>query len=328
METNDHRLQLLLFIVGFLFLIKGADFLVKGATSIGKRFGLSDMVIGLTIVSFGTSMPELLVNVVSSANGSSEIAIGNVMGSNIANILLILGISAAIFPLPITRNTYFIEIPFSLTAVLLVGFLANTTVASAGTSSGPLMISRLDGGILLFFFILFLFYVFVTAREKAIPSFDVAYDKEPSAKSLLFILLGIAGLYFGGAWVVDGAVYYAKQYHVSESLIGLTIISVGTSLPELVTSAIASFRKNTDIAVGNVVGSNIFNMLWILGVSAIVKPLPFNSLSNVDIIMILVSSSFLLIAVVIGKRPKISRWEGIVFILMYVLYIYYLIQRG
>ncbi len=321
-------MQLLLFILGFLFLIKGADFLVKGATSLGKRYGLSDMVIGLTIVSFGTSMPELLVNVVSSVNGSSEIAIGNVMGSNIANILLILGVSAAIFPLPITRNTYFIEIPFSLTAVLLVGFLANTAVASAGMSGTDLMISRIDGGILLFFFILFLFYVFVTAREKAIKDFDVAYNAEPFAKSFFFIIIGIVGLYYGGEWVVNGAVLYAKQYNISESLIGLTIISVGTSLPELVTSAIASFRKNTDIAVGNVVGSNIFNMLWILGISAIVKPLPFNSISNVDIMMILVSSSLLLVAVVIGKRPKISRWEGVGFVMMYILYIYYLIQRG
>lgn len=318
-------MQLIQFLLGFVFLIKGADFLVKGATSLGKKYGLSDMVIGLTIVSFGTSMPELLVNVVSSANGSSEIAIGNVMGSNIANILLILGVSAAIFPLPITRNTYFIEIPFSLTAVLLVGFLANASVTS---SESGLIISRLDGTILLFFFVLFLLYVFATAREKQEKVFEVSYDMKSSGTSYILIVSGIVGLYFGGDWVVNGAVFYAKQFNVSESLIGLTIISVGTSLPELVTSAMASFRKNSDIAVGNVVGSNIFNMLWILGISAVVKPLPFNSISNIDITMILVSSSLLLLAVVIGKKPKISRWEGIAFILFYALYLYYLIQRG
>lgn len=318
-------LQFIQFLLGFIILIKGADFLVSGSTSLGKKFGLSDLVIGLTIVSFGTSTPELLVNLVSSVNGSAEIAIGNVMGSNIANILLILGISAAIYPLPITRNTYFIEIPFSLTATLLVGFLANVAFSS---EAGFLSISRMDGLILLFFFFLFLGYVYISTKEKKQKGFEMEYKSMAVNKSVGYVLLGILGLYFGGNWVVDGAVHYAKYFNVSESLISLTIISVGTSLPELVTSAMASFKKNTDIAVGNVVGSNIFNMLWILGVSAVVKPLPFDRISNIDIMMIIASSTLLLVAVVIGKTPKVSKWEGYVFIFIYVIYIFFLIQRG
>ena len=286
---------------------------------------MSDLVIGLTIVSFGTSMPELLVNLLSSINGSSDIAIGNVMGSNVANILLILGISAAIYPLAITRNTYFIEIPFSLTATLLVGFLANATLS--GTKE-PLLISSIDGVVLLFFFFLFLGYVFISSREGKEKRFEKEYKASAIGISLGYVLIGILGLYFGGNWVVDGAIYYAGQLHVSESLIGLTVISIGTSLPELVTSALASFKKNSDIAVGNVVGSNIFNMLWILGVSAVVKPLAFNTISNIDIMMIIGASSLLLLAVVVGKTPKISKWEGYVFILIYIIYIYFLIQRG
>ncbi len=318
-------MELFLFVLGFVFLIKGADFLVKGATSVGKRVGLSDLVIGLTVVSLGTSMPELIVNIVSSANGSSEIAIGNVMGSNIANILLILGVSAAIFPLPITRNTYFIEIPFSLTATLLVGFLANMTLE--GYFDG-LEISRIDGGILLFFFLLFIGYIYISSKENKEKKYKIKYDEIPVLNSVGYIVIGMLGLYFGGDWVVNGAISIAQQFNLSESLIGLTIISIGTSLPELVTSALASFKKNSDIAVGNIVGSNIFNMLWILGLSAVVKPLPFNDISNVDIMMIVGASSLLLIAVVLGKSPRISRFEGFLFIGIYVVYIYYLIQRG
>ena len=318
-------MQFIQFLFGFVILIKGADFLVLGSTSLGKRFGLSDLVIGLTVVSFGTSTPELLVNLVSSVNGSAEIAIGNVMGSNIANILLILGVSAAIYPLPITRNTYFIEIPFSLTATLLVGFLANATISSA---TGPLIIGRIDGLILLFFFFLFLGFVYISTKEKKEKRFEKEYKTIAISMSVGYVILGILGLYFGGNWVVNGAVHYAQFFNVSESLVGLTIISVGTSLPELVTSALASFKKNTDIAVGNVVGSNIFNMLWILGLSAIVKPLPFNTISNIDIMMIVAASTMLLVAVVIGKTPRISKWEGYVFIIIYIIYIYYLIQRG
>ncbi len=316
----------ILFILGFIFLIKGADVLVDGATSLGTRYGLSSIVIGLTIVSFGTSLPELNINIISSINGSSEIAIGNVLGSNMANILLILGAAAIIAPLPITKSTYFIEIPFSLTATLLVGFLAN---ASFFGETAQLFIGRKEGMLLLFFFFLFLYYIYRTAvRKKDVFTEQEEYKIMPINRSLIMIGLGIIGLYFGGKWVVEGAIHYASEFGISESFIGLTIISIGTSLPELVTSVVAARKGNTDIAVGNVVGSNIFNMLWILGISAVIKPLPFNVVSNTDILMVIGASTLPLLVIVLGRKAQISRLGGVFFVLCYLAYIYYLVLRG
>jgi len=315
----------ILFVVGFIFLIKGADLLVEGATSIGKKMNISSLVIGLTIVSFGTSLPELLVNLISSFNNTPDIGVGNVLGSNVANILLILGISALINPLPITKNTYFIEVPFSLTATLLVGFLAN---ASLFGKSNDFVISQYDGFILLFFFVLFMGYVYIVSKQRKSEFSDEEFKEMPMAKSIGLIVIGMVGLYFGGQWVVDGAVAMARVMGMSETFIGLTIIAVGTSLPELVTSAVAAFKKDTDIAVGNVVGSNIFNLLWILGLSSVLKPIPYDVISNSDIFMIIASSTALILAVVIGKRPVISRWEGFFFLVAYIWYITFLIERG
>jgi cation:H+ antiporter len=188
----------ILFILGFVFLIKGADLLVDGATSIGKKLNISSMVIGLTIVSFGTSLPELFVNLIASYNNTPDIGVGNVLGSNIANILLILGISALINPLPITKNTYFIEVPFSLTATLLVGFLAN---ASLFHKSTDLAISRSDGFILLFFFFLFMGYVYIVSKQKKSEFSSEEYKEMPNGKSIIMIIIGMVGLYFGGTWV-------------------------------------------------------------------------------------------------------------------------------
>jgi cation:H+ antiporter len=317
-----------LFIVGFVILVKGADFLVEGASSIGKRFKISDIVIGLTIVSFGTSLPELIVNLFASFSGSSELALGNIFGSCVANILLILGASAVIYPLPITRNTYFSEIPFSLVATLLVGFLANATLFSIGVTSNELLISRYDGVVLLFFFSLFLGYVWIVSKQKKTGYEIEVVIEEPMPRSIILIVVGMVGLYFGGVWVVDGAIQVAKDFGLSESLIGLTIVAIGTSLPELVTSIIAALKKNADIAVGNAIGSNIFNLLWILGISALIKPLEFHVINNSDILMIIIASTLLIMAVIIGKKPVISRWEGGYFILAYVLYMIFLVNRG
>ncbi|MTI21311.1 calcium/sodium antiporter [Fulvivirga sp. RKSG066] len=316
----------ILFVVGFVLLIKGADILVDGATSIGKKLNVSSLVIGLTIVSFGTSLPELLVNLVSSYNDAPDIGVGNILGSNIANILLILGIAALINPLPITKNTYFIEIPFSLTATLLVGFLANASLF--GTKGVDFVISQYDGGILLFFFVLFMGYVYIVSKQRKSEFADSDYKEMSTSKSVLLIVAGMVGLYFGGQWVVDGAVLMATELGMSERFIGLTIIAVGTSLPELVTSAVAAFKNDTDIAVGNVVGSNIFNLLWILGLSSALKPIPYDVISNSDVFMIIASSTALILAVVVGKRPVISRWEGFFFLIAYFWYITFLIQRG
>jgi cation:H+ antiporter len=321
----------ILFVLGFVILIKGADLLVSGASSIAKKFQISDLIIGLTIVSLGTSMPELLVNIIASIKGSSEIGIGNVLGSNIANILLVLGVSAAIYPIPVTRNTMFIEIPFSLTAALLVGFLANVSIFhyQAQEMGSNLIISRGDGFILLFFFLLFAGYIYIYAREKKqhlTP--EVRSNEEPILKSTLLIVAGCAGLFLGGKWVVDGAIELALLFGLSESFIGLTVIALGTSLPELVTSVVAVTKRNTEIAIGNVVGSNIFNLLWILGISAIIKPLPFDVINNIDILTIIGSSTLLLLAVAVGKRAVISRWEGWVFVFAYIIYIVFLFIRG
>jgi len=220
----------ILFFIGFILLIKSADWLVDGAASIAKRFNIPELVIGLTIVSFGTSMPELIVNVLASFRGSSELAIGNIFGSNIANILLILGASAVIRPLPIQKSIYFTEIPISLVATFMVGFVAN---ASLFDQTSGLAISRIDGLLLLMFFGLFMTYIFVVSKDKKEDISPVEEDDlqvYSMTKSMLFILLGVAGLFFGGKWIVDGAVLIAHSLGLSESFIGLTVIAIGTSL--------------------------------------------------------------------------------------------------
>ncbi|MFT5618441.1 MAG: cation:H+ antiporter [Arenicella sp.] len=321
-------LDYILFLVGFLFLVKGADLLVDGASAIAKNFKISDFIIGLTIVSLGTSTPELVVNVLASLEGSSEIAVGNIIGSNIANILLILGISAIIFPLPIKTNTILSEIPFSLTATILVGYVANATLFDAEKMS----ISRSDGFILLFFFFLFMSYIYKIAKAEMNSENNDEAEKENVkktniGKAVLFITLGIVALFFGGKWVVDGAIAIAESFGISKNFIGLTIVAVGTSLPELVTSATAAYKKNTDIAVGNVIGSNIFNLLWILGISASIRPLPFMGISNEDLMILVGASSLIILTMATGKKNSIDRWEGIIFVFLYVAYIGYLVIR-
>jgi cation:H+ antiporter len=318
-------LTYLLFALGFVLLIKGADWLVGGASSIAKKYRVSDMVIGLTIVSMGTSLPELVVNVLASLNGSAELAVGNVFGSNIANILLILGVAALIHPLPLQRSTVVSEIPFSLMAALLVGFLAN---AALFDQYQGLIISRTDGGFLLFFFALFMLYIFKVAREDKENETEASEEAQPVPRAIGWVLLGGAALFLGGKWTVDGATFIATQLGMSESFIGLTVVAIGTSLPELVTSAVAASRRDTDIAVGNAVGSNIFNILWILGLSAVIHPLPFNVLSNFDILMIIFASTLLILSVSLEKNRAVGRVSGVVFLLCYVAYVVFLLQRG
>ncbi|MCF8301890.1 MAG: calcium/sodium antiporter [Bacteroidales bacterium] len=315
----------LLFIIGFVLLIKGADWLVKGSSSLARRYRISELVIGLTIVSLGTSLPEMIINVFASATGNAPIAIGNVLGSNIANVLLILGLSAIFQPLPIKRSTVFSEIPFALAAAVLLGFLANAALFDVKQT---LLISRADGGILMFFFILFMAYVFAMSREKEEPGLEGEEPLLAVRKSVLLISAGVVMLFFGGKWVVDGAVHLATLIGLSESFVGLTIVAIGTSLPELVTSIVAAMKKNADIAVGNVVGSNIFNILWVLGLSALIKPLPFNLISNLDILVTVLSSTLIIIAIVINRKSHIGRYSGVFFVMCYVAYLLYLVYRG
>ncbi|KKR26078.1 MAG: CaCA family Na+/Ca+ antiporter, inner membrane protein [Candidatus Peregrinibacteria bacterium GW2011_GWE2_39_6] len=312
----------ILFVIGFFFLIKGADLLVDGSASIAKKRKISPIVIGLTIVAFGTSTPEFIVNIFASLNGNTEIAIGNILGSNIANILLILGISAIIYPLVAKKNTIWKEIPLSLLAAILLGILANDTLIDNGISSG---LTRIDGLVLLSFFIIFLYYTFEISKITG-ETPDLNIKQLSYLKSSLFILGGLLGLILGGKWIVDGAVKLAEHFNVSQSLIRLTVVAVGTSLPELATSAIAAYKKQTDIAIGNIVGSNIFNIFWILGFSALIRPLPFSTNSNLDIIMTIFASSILFFTMFIGKKHTIERWQGILMISIYVGYVAFLIS--
>jgi len=316
-------LPYILLIAGFVLLVKGADFLVSGASSIARRFNVSDLVIGLTVVAFGTSTPELFVNIVASLNGNTGIAIGNVLGSNIANILLILGISALIYPLHVGRGTVWREIPFSLMAALVLAVLANDHLFD---SRGFSEISRGDGIVFLLFFLLFLYYSASIAMEGE--GGELPEGQKGIAVSLLLIAGGLVGLSVGGKWIVDGALHIAGELGMSESLVGLTIVAVGTSLPELATSAMAAWRRNVEIAVGNVVGSNIFNIFFVLGISATIKPLPFVTISNFDIAVVVLASMVLFATMFTGKRRSLDRWEGVVMLLVYSIYIGYLISRG
>ncbi len=314
-----------LFVLGFVLLIKGADYLVKGASSIAKRFNVSDLVIGLTIVAFGTSMPEFIVNVLASLNGSAGLAIGNVLGSNIANILLILGISAAIYPLSVQKNTTWKEIPFSFLASLALLFVVNDNILSNQENN---FISRGDGLVLILFFIIFLYYTFLIAKntdEKENLSSTEEITKIPVWQSVVFVIGGITGLMLGGQWIVDGAIKIASSLGLSETIIGLTVVAVGTSLPELATSALAAFKKETDIAIGNVVGSNIFNILWILGASAVINPIPFNNDSNFDVLVVLFTTILLFAYLFVGKKHALERWQGYSFVILYILYTTYLV---
>ena len=313
----------LVLLIGLVVLIKSADFLVAGASSIAARLGISSLVIGLTIVSFGTSLPEMLVTMVSGLRNNADLAIANVIGSNIANVLLVLGVAAIVRPLRVQDSTVVSEIPFSLTAALLVGFLANAALFSP---IHELSISRLDGGILLFFFVLFMLYVYKMSREQAAEAVE-ASAVLGTTRASIYILGGIVGLYFGGGWVVDGAVGIAQWLGVDDALIGLTVIAIGTSSPELVASAVAAYRNQSDIAVGNVVGSNIFNLLWVLGLTSSVVELPFEVISNTDLVMVIASSAMIIIALALSRNSTILRSHGIAFVTLYVAYLVYVVGR-
>lgn len=315
----------LLFILGFLFLIKGAGLMVDGASSIARRLQVSDLVIGLTVVAFGTSAPEMFVNLMASYQGNTDIAIGNILGSNIANILLILGVCALIYPISIKRNTIYKEIPFSLLAAIALGLLANDALIDKKQLSE---LTRIDGAILLCFFSIFLYYVFEIARKTKEEEPLSTTKQMPLPKAIVFVVVGVTGLVVGGHWIVQGAIHLAEAFGVSEALIGLTVVAVGTSLPELATSAVAAYKKNTDIAIGNVVGSNIFNVFWVLGLSSVIRPLPFSTDSNVDILMVIFSSLLLFIFGFVGKQHLLTRAKGVFFLAAYVLYTLYLIWRG
>ena len=314
-------LSFFLLLVGFVVLIFGADKLVDSASSLAAKIGIPPIVIGLTVVAFGTSAPELVVNVFASISGSSEMVLGNVMGSNIFNVLGILGISALIFPLTVKTNTTWIEIPLSLLAavcVLIVG--ADVFLDGAGED----VITRSDGLTLLLFFIIFLVYN-LSISKSDLGKDNVETESYSTGKAIVFLLLGLGGLVLGGRLIVTSAVEIAESLGLSERVIGLTVVSIGTSLPELATSIVAVRKKNVDIAIGNVVGSNIFNIFLILGISTTINPLVLNENAFLDIFVNIFVGLLLFIFLFTGKGRRIERWEGLIFVLGYIAYLAYLI---
>jgi len=321
-------LAIILLIVGLVILIFGADTLVKGASSISRKAGIPPIVIGLTIVAFGTSAPELIVNILSALKGSTDIAIGNIIGSNIANILLIGGIAALIVDLKVQKSTTWKEIPFALLAVVMVLIMGADKFLDGGNKN---LLTRTDGLALIGFFIIFLYYT----AQIAIGGKDSTEKKEDDGIktysyliSILMTIGGLVGLFLGGNLLVENAIKIAKEAGLSEMFIGLTIVAIGTSLPELATSIIAARKGQDDIAMGNIVGSNIFNVFWILGLTSTIKSIPISSTAIVDIVICSLVTSTLFLFMFIGKKHKLQKWQGGFFVLSYIVYTVYLINRG
>jgi cation:H+ antiporter len=305
----------ILFLAGLVLLVKGADWLVDGASSLAYRLGVTPLVIGLTIVAFGTSAPELVVNLVAAFSGNTEIAIGNIIGSNIANILLILGIAGCITPLIVKKNTAWKEIPFALLALLLVlVFVSDRLFTGRLTNS----IDRIDGIALLTFFLFFLYYTYGIAKSR---KGEVEVKQEPIIPIAIKIVGGLSFLIIGGKLSVDGAIDIATALGMSQRVIALSVIAIGTSLPELVTSAVAAYKRKVDIAVGNVIGSNIFNVFLILGITATLKPLPFLVGNFFDISIAIGATLLLFVALFVGRRHTVERWQSVGFILLYFIYL-------
>jgi len=313
---------MLLILFGLAVLIGGAESMVRGASSLARKMNISPLVVGLTVVAFGTSAPELIVNIFSALNGSSDLAIGNVVGSNIANILLILGITAIIAPIAVKKSTTWKEIPFALLAAVLVFTMGNDLLFDG---VGQNAITRTDGFSLIALFCIFMYYTVGIAKEEGGGDGIKIY---PTPLSVLMVLLGIGFLFWGGKLLVDNAVILAKLAGMSEALIGLTVVAIGTSLPELATSIVAALRKQSDIAVGNIVGSNIFNVFWILGLTSSMLQLPFNPATNFDVVVAILATFALFSAMFIKKRHTLERWQGVLFVLAYLAYVAYLIYRG
>ena len=317
-------MSIVFLIIGLGMVVYGANFMVDGSSALAKKYNIPNIVIGLTIVAFGTSSPELAISSYSAYTGNAEIAIGNVVGSNIANIFLILGVTAMIYPLTVLRNTVMKEIPLSLLAAIIIYVMVND-VWLANESQN--IVSMADGFILLSFFAIFMYYLVELARssgeEEALEIKNLS-----KLQCVLYILGGFALLILGGKWFVDSAVSLATDMGMSQAVIGLTIVAIGTSLPELATSVVAALKKNSDIAVGNIVGSNIFNIFFVLGVSSIVAPLPKGNITNIDLIVCILASLILLASSYLMGKYKVTRVEGGIFVILYLAYIGYQVSQA
>lgn len=311
-------LAIILIIVGFALLIKGADFLVEGSSNIAKKFHIPEIIIGLTIVSIGTSMPEMFVSLTSGMAGYPDMSIGNVIGSNVCNLLLILGLSTIIRPVKFQKETRLIEIPMCLVITVLFMILCNMDEG----------LSRLDGIILLAVFIIFIAYtIFMGIKGEKFDSKDKDRKVETDTsnisivKSIIYVILGIIGLKFGGDFTVNNAVIVAEHFNISEKIISLTILALGTSLPELVTSVTAAIKGNSDIAIGNIIGSNIFNMLFIMGTTSIIHNVTYNMEYNIDMIILLVGTVLLSLFPIIPPKNEMNRPNGVIYLLGFIGYL-------
>ena len=312
-----------LFVIGIYLLIKGADWIVDGASSLAKRIGVSSLIIGLTVVAFGTSLPELIVNVFAALSGSAEVSFGNIVGSNIANILFVLGITAIVGEVWVKNETVWKQIPFALLAAFVFFVLSSKIFFGDGNVFG-----RSDGLILLGLFVMFLYYVFQMAKKDGARIGFPEDVNEKTFKIIFKLIFGMVGIYFGGKWVVEGAIFFASMFGLSEFLISATIIAMGTSLPELVVCVVAVLKKKSSLAVGNIIGSNIFNILWVFGIIPFIAPLQTPGFVIFDIAIMFLATLLLFIFMFVGPKHKLSRKDGIVFVLFYVLYIAYIIVRG
>ena len=314
--------QVLLFIIGLALVVFGADYLVEGASAVARKAGLSEFIIGLTIVGMGTSAPEMVVSFIGAAQGNADIAIGNVVGSNIFNTLLILGVTALILPMTITPENRKRDIPMNIfTVVVLVLLGLEHTIFGIGTDG----LSRIDGGILLALFIAYMWYSFTSSK----PESDSAKDAKKTAiwLAVLYIVGGLAALVFGGRLFVNSAVNIAHSFGVSDKFIAITILAGGTSMPELATCIAAAVKKKGQLALGNIIGSNIFNVLLILGGSAIISPLSFADISYVDLGILMASALVLLTSCFVGKKNSLDRLDGVLFLILWAGYMAWLIMN-
>ncbi len=309
-------IPILLLLLGFVALIMGANWLVNGATSVGIRAKLSPLIIGLTIVAFGTSLPEMIVNVFSCIKGSPGLAIGNIIGSNTMNILLILGVSALIWPIDVSRVSIRRDIPAGFVATLAITLMANYFFTGKART-----INWVEGLVLLLMG--FAYLLLTMLKNNPQEETEDIQEAMPWGKTILALIAGIIGLYIGGELVSRNAQILAKQWGMSESTIGLTVVATATSLPELITSIVAALKKNSGIAIGNVLGSNILNIFMVLGISALITPLPFDPMMNKQLMILFAANILMLMFVFTGKGRKISRWEGALLTLGYVGFMWF-----
>ena len=317
-------LDIVFLIGGLALILLGANGLTDGAAAVAKRFHISDLVIGLTIVAFGTSAPELVISTMAALGGSAEMAIGNVVGSNIFNVLAIIGVTAMVMPIKVGEGTMSKEIPLVILCSFVLAFMANDVILDGGSRN---IISRIDGLVLLGFFLIFMRYTFAIARSGNAEEEETKIKEMPIWKSALFIAGGLAGLIYGGQLFVDGASGIASSLGVSESIIGLTIVAGGTSLPELATSVTAALKKNPGIAIGNVIGSCLFNIFIVLGVSATISPLSLGGINNVDMVVLVSSAILFWLVGWFFKKRTITRVEGALLVICYIAYTAYLIAQ-